>query len=285
MATLFPRTEVAGISLPRMIIGTNWVLGYSHTSPAADSLITGHHRSTAQIGALLDAYLAYGIDAIMGPNFDGESMLWRAVKEAEQRNGKRLVMIDTPILDIEDSAKARAETNSRIFTAAKSGAAFCLPHHTCVEKLVNKRAETVERLPDYLSMIRDAGIIPGLSAHMPELVQYADENGYDVETYIQIYNCAGFLMQIEIETIHKIIWDAKKPVMTIKAMAAGRVSPFVGLSFSFATLRDCDMVTLGAFTAEEVHEDVEIALAAIERRRPLMEGRGSPDKSGVLNDM
>ena len=31
---LFPRTEVAGISLSRMIIGTNWVLGWSHRSPA-----------------------------------------------------------------------------------------------------------------------------------------------------------------------------------------------------------------------------------------------------------
>jgi hypothetical protein len=70
--------------------------------------------------------------------------------------------------------------------------------------------------------------------------------------------------------------------MTIKAMAAGRVSPFVGLSFAYATLRDCDMVTLGAFTPREVHEDVEIALAAIERRRPMLEGRNSPDISGVL---
>ena len=70
--------------------------------------------------------------------------------------------------------------------------------------------------------------------------------------------------------------------MTIKAMAAGRVSPFVGLSFSYATLRDCDMVTLGAFTQQEVHEDVEIALAAIERRRPMLEGRSSPNKTAAL---
>ncbi|MDR0929569.1 MAG: hypothetical protein LBM74_07645, partial [Oscillospiraceae bacterium] len=58
--------------------------------------------------------------------------------------------------------------------------------------------------------------------------------------------------------------------------AAGRVSPYVGLSYSFATIRPCDMVTLGAHTPDEVHEDVEIALAAIERRFPDMEGRSSP---------
>ena len=125
-------------------------------------------------------------------------------------------------------------------------------------------------------------MIPGLSAHMPELVTYSDSNEYDVETYIQIYNCMGFLMQIEIEGIHSVIWNAKKPVMTIKSMAAGRCTPFVGLTFSYATLRPCDMVTLGAFTPDEVHEDVEIALAAIDRRRPLLGKRSSPVMTSIL---
>jgi len=41
-------------------------------------------------------------------------------------------------------------------------------------------------------------------------------------------------------------------------------------------------VTLGAHTPAEVHEDVEIARAAIERRRPDLEGRSSPHKSAAL---
>ena len=35
----FPRTMVGGISLPRLLIGTNWFLGYSHTSLAKDILM------------------------------------------------------------------------------------------------------------------------------------------------------------------------------------------------------------------------------------------------------
>ena len=35
----FPRTLVAGVSLSRMIIGTNWLLGWSHTGAAADAAI------------------------------------------------------------------------------------------------------------------------------------------------------------------------------------------------------------------------------------------------------
>jgi hypothetical protein len=70
-------------------------------------------------------------------------------------------------------------------------------------------------------------MIPGLSAHMPEVIVYSYLNEYDVQTYIQIFNCAGFLMQVEVEYIHKVIWGAKKPVMTIKPMAAGRLNLLV----------------------------------------------------------
>ena len=35
----FPRTIVGGISLPRLICGTNWLLGYSHTSSGQNNFI------------------------------------------------------------------------------------------------------------------------------------------------------------------------------------------------------------------------------------------------------
>ena len=176
----------------------------------------------------------------------------------------------------------RAEAEAVIKRSAALGSRFCLIHHTSAEQLVNKNKQTIERLPDYLSMIRDRGMIPGLSAHMPELVLYSDKNEYDVQTYIQIYNCMGFMMQVEIEAVNKIIHEAKKPVMTIKSMAAGRCSPFVGITFSYNTIRPCDMVTVGAMTADEVHEDVEIAMAALEHRRPDLEGRNSPNRTEIL---
>jgi hypothetical protein len=128
-------------------------------------------------------------------------------------------------------------------------------------------------------MIRDRDMLPGLSAHMPELIIYSDKNNYDVETYIQLYNCMGFLMQVEVEYIHRVIQNAKKPVMTIKAMAAGRVSPFVGLTFAWHTIRPQDMVTVGCLTPQEVEEDIEISLAALEGRSPNLEGRSSPNKT------
>lgn len=275
MTKLFPRTTVAGVSLSRMIIGTNWMLGWSHTGRAADRRITDRYRRPEDFVPMLEAFLEHGVDTLMGL-FTAKPVIYEAVELTKQKTGKNIIVIDTPILNVDDSAAARREAEATVRESARLGAAFCFPHHVSAEQLVNKSRGTMDRLGDYTAMIRDAGMIPGLSAHMPELIVYADQNGYDVETYIQIYNCMGFLMQVEVEAVAAIIHGAKKPVMTIKPMAAGRCTPYVGLNFSWNTLRPCDMVAVGCFSPDEVHEDVEISLAAIERRFPNLERRGSP---------
>ena len=282
----FPRTIVGGVSLSRMVIGSNWILGYSHTGPAADKAIVERHRDPRVTADLLKTYLSFGVDTFMAP-FSRDyafSPIMDAVHMAEDETGKGLILVDTPIINVDDNDTARRETEAVIAKGAELGATFSLLHHSSIEQLVNKNKGTMDRLPDYLKMVRDHGMHPGLSAHMPEVVHYADRNDYDVETYIQIYNCMGFLMQIEVEYVNKTIWAARRPVMTIKPMAAGRCSPFVGLNFSWATIRPCDMVTVGATDAREAAEDIEISLAALEGRQASLEGRNSPNKNtSVLN--
>lgn len=275
MADLFPRTEVGGISMPRMIIGTNWLLGWSHTGAAADAGIREKYKSPEDFYPVFHAYLENGVDAVMGPLSDHKLAL-EAVRYAEERDGKKFIIVDTPVLNVDDTASARAEAEAVIKKSAEAGSAFCLIHHTSVEQLVNKNKKAIPRLPDYLSMIRNAGLIPGLSAHMPECVLYSDANEYDVETYIQIFNCMGFMMQVEVENVARIIWNAKKPVMTIKPFAAGRCTPFVGFNFNWNVIRPCDMITVGAGSAAEALEDIELSRAVLERRQPNVAGRSSP---------
>lgn len=272
----FPRTEVEGLSLSRMIIGTNWILGWSHRSPAADRQIKHRFPGGSQVVPLLETFLNEGVDTIMGP-LQQEKVMQEAVNETMQAAGRELILIDTPIINVDDTEEGRREARATIHRSKQCGAKLCLIHHSSAEQLVNKNKHQILRLDDYTDMIRQEGMIPGLSAHMPELITYSDENGYDVQTYIQIYNCMGFLMQVEIETVAAIINGAKKPVMTIKPMAAGRCTPYVGLNFSWATIRDCDMVTVGCTHPDEAAEDIEISRAALERRLPDIERRASPN--------
>ena len=278
MEKAFPRTTAGGISLSRMIIGTNWLLGWSHTSPAADNLIRTRHQTREDMFPVLQTFLAHRIDTIMGP-ISEQPLMVEAIQYAQEKAGKKLILVDTPSLNVDNTPEARREAEAAVRRSAQIGASFCLIHHASAEQLVNKNKGILERLEDYTKMIRDAGLVPGLSAHMPELVVYSDQNGYDIETYIQLYNAAGFLMQVEIEQVAKIIHSAKKPVMIIKPMAAGRLTPFVGLNFVWNTIRDQDMVTVGCLSAQEAAEDIEISLAALERRFPELGKRSSPNAS------
>lgn len=273
----FPRTEVGGLSLSRFIIGTNWLAGYSHRGNASDCMIKEHHNSPETMLPMLDVFMENGIDTIMAP-FGLLPDIYEAVQRTSDKWGRKMIMVDTPVINVDDNADARREAEHTVRDAARRGSDICLIHHYSAEQLVNKNKREITRLDDYTKMIRDNGMIPGLSAHMPELVLYSDENGYDVETYIQIYNCMGFLMQVEVEAVNAVIRNAAKPVMTIKPMAAGRTTPFVGLNFSFATIRDCDMVTVGCFNRREAEEDIEIAFAALEGRSARLAKRNSPAK-------
>ena len=281
MREAFPRTTVGGMSLPRLIIGCNWISGFSHTSSASDRMIREAHDSPEAAARVFQRFMEQGVDAVLGL-FGVDKNLMRAVELAQERTGRKLIILDEPILNMDDSALARHEAETAIRQCAARGADFCLPLHSCVEQLVNKNRGTIDRLPDYLAMIRESGMRPGLSAHMPEIIQYSDQNGYDVDTYIQIYNCLGFLMQVEIESVAKIIHAARKPVITIKPCAAGRTTPFVGLNFAFNTIREKDMVCIGCLNELEAQEDVEFARAAIERRLPVFDTRSSPLKTDLI---
>ncbi len=130
-------------------------------------------------------------------------------------------------------------------------------------------------------MIRERGMTPGLT-HIPESVVYADESGLDVETYIQIFNSMGFLMQVEVDWVAHIIRHAKKPVITIKPMAAGQLRPFQALTFSWNAIRDCDMVTVGTIAPEEAQELVDLSLDILSRRPVELELQKTRSKSTIL---
>ena len=262
--TEFPRTQVGEVSLPRLIVGTNWFLGYSHTSLAKDTFIQDL-QTRERISAVLSVFLEYGIDAVMGPL---SQHLEDSLGEAEQRAGQRLIRIYTPAFDLGPDPRPGDHAEDVFDRCQELGAAFCMPHQSVTDALLDRRAGIIRDLDGYTQMIRERGMIPGLSTHMPETVVYADKANADVETYIQIYNAAGFLMQVEADWVMKIISEAKKPVMTIKPLAAGKLLPVVGLAFVWNTIREQDMVTIGTTTPDEAREVIEISLDLLQRRLP-----------------
>ena len=260
----FPRTNVGGISLPRLIIGTNWFLGYSHSSLAKDRFIT-IYQTRQKIADTLEVFLEHGIDTVMGPPSD---LLYEATQEAQDRTGRQLITILTPSFNILPGGPEELQPE-RVFDRCQAlGATFCLPHKMITDVLLDRMYNRIRDIDRYTSMIRERGMVPGLSTHCPETVVIADKSGADVETYLQIYNAIGFLMHLEVDWVMRIIQRAQKPVMTIKPLAAGRILPVVGLTHVWNTIRDQDMVTIGTTTPDEAREVIDISLDILDRRIP-----------------
>jgi hypothetical protein len=260
----FPRTTVAGVSLPRLIVGTNWFLGYSHTSLAKDRFIK-ELQTRDRIASILGVFLEHGIDAVMAPL---SQHLEDAIQEAETRAGRQMIRIFSPSFNLVPGGPPEDEPEAVLDQTQAMGATFCLPHQCVVDALLDRRDNVIRDWGKYAKMIRERGMIPGLSTHMPESVPIADKTDADVETYIQIYNAAGFLMQVETDWVMRIIHNAKRPVMTIKPLASGSLLPVVGLAFVWNTIRDQDMVTIGTTTPDEAREVIDISLDLLSRRFP-----------------
>ena len=274
----FPRTTIEDVSLSRLMIGTNWFMGYSHCSRAKD-LHINEHMTRGRIADVIEVFLAAGVDTLYGHSPDAK--LVDAIKDAEDRTGRKCQKIAIPTLNISGAPGADADTERILDEYAALDLVLCMPHQATTDALADRRTRSIRDGEKYMKMIRDRGMIPGLSTHMPEVPIYADETGLDVATYIQIYNAAGFLMQIEVDWVHRMIWQRKKPVITIKPLAAGRLHPLVGLAFSWATLRECDAIAIGTMTPDEAREVIDLSLSLLARRGSEVELQRTRSKASV----
>lgn len=282
LVSKFPRTIVGGVSLPRLICGSNWLFGFSHTSQAKDKLIKQLFDSPSKCADVIEVFARHGCNAFMSMPSDFAA---QAIDEAQQRTGVKVIWVATPSYPQDmpwghiDSWKASVEYSKKV------GATFCFPHQCITDVRLNRIWRCFDDgLVEHIKVVREFGLIPGLSSHAPEAVTCADNGGHDVESYIQPYNAAGFLCQVETDWVADIIRNAKKPVMTIKPLAAGRLLPPTGLAFVWNTIRDCDMVTIGTMSTYEAEEDIELSMAFLEKRHADVQLQFTRSKKALFRE-
>lgn len=287
--TGFPRTNVGGLSVSRLVIGTNWFLGYSHCTLAKDVFIKERFTDSNKIAEVLEVFFRAGVDTVIGP-FQGSIApdgvdLLGAIRKAEDRTGVEAIIISTPTFPISPDTPTAGfdldEVRRILDVEQKVGTKILMPHTITTDAMVDRCTREIRRIDTICEAIRERGMIPGLSTHLPEAIVYADETGLDVETYISIFNSAGFLMPLEVDWTARIISEAKKPVLTIKPLAAGQLRPLQGLTFSWNAIRDQDMVAVGTLTPKEAEEIIALSLDIIEKRRGKIELQETRSKASV----
>ena len=251
----FPTTLIEDLEISRLIVGTNWFLGFSHFSVAKSRWIK-EHMTIERIVEVMCVFARNGINAVM--SIQGPTMK-EAIHRVKEETGVEMHWICTP------GGEGVEDLMPGIEESAEMGASVCMPHQHWTDGNMIVNQKRIIGLEKVTERIRELGMIPGLSTHRPKTVVVCDSAGYDVATYIQMYNAIGFLCQVETDWIARIINQTRKPIMCIKPLAGGRILPPTGLSFVYDSIKPIDMVCIGTMSTYEAEDDIRIVRELLAR--------------------
>lgn len=251
-----PTTNIGGIQVSRLALGSNPFFGFSHKSPAQDAWMR-RYFTDERIYEVLLAAAELGVNLFVSGTQPRFAQLRRRL---EQETGFHIYWACTPAGNSLDEMKADIDR------VAALGAEICLPHTSWVEAQLRVGEREVAQGREALEYIRRSGMVPGFSTHRPEVLPICAERGYDAETFIMPLNVLGFLCPFEVEWQAHLIARCPKPVIVIKPLAAGRLTPAAGLPFVYERVKPIDTVAIGVLSPEELREDAALAADLMARR-------------------
>lgn len=223
---LLPTVKLGSHEVTRLILGGNPVYGYSHFNKLFSQTMTAWH-TPERVVELLKKCEAAGINTWQNSFADRTLQDVDRVRDAGVKFNWLLL------------GKGDWDTHPEHITeAAKRKPIGIAPHGALAERL--HRQNKLNTLTDILKRIRDAGVLVGLSAHNPAVIELAEEKGWDVDYYMC---CLYYLTrprdefqkllgpdlplgEIYLPTdppkMFKVIKAAKKPCLAYKVFAAGR---------------------------------------------------------------
>lgn len=275
---LLPTIPLGPHRVTRLIVGGNPIYGHSHFNRLLSRHMTDWH-TPARVQELLKRCEEAGINAWQ--NSYAPRTLDDLDRYREQGGRMHWLSLGKPDWD---------EHSERIDEAAKRRPIGIAPHGALAEKL--HRQQKLDVLKDLLKRIRQTGVLVGLSAHNPALIELADEQNWDVDYYMcclyyltrpreEFQTRLGDLPLGEIylptdpPRMFQAIQRTSKPCLAFKILAAGRriTTPNeIRLAFetAFANIKPTDAIIVGMYQqfSDQVGEN-----AAIVRQLLLNESR------------
>jgi hypothetical protein len=224
--TTLPTIKLGTHSVTRLIIGGNPVYGYSHFNKLLSQHMTEWH-TPERVVALMKRCEQAGINTWQ--NSYAERTLKDLERYRDQGGKMNWLCLGKPDWD---------QHPDHVEDAAKHKPIGIAPHGALAEKL--HRQKKLDVLTDLLKRIRDTGVLVGLSAHNPAVIELAEEKGWKVDYYM----CCLYYLTRPRDEFQKILGDdlplgeiylpsdparmfkvvkaAKKPCLVYKVLAAGR---------------------------------------------------------------
>ena len=266
---LLPTIKLGQHTASRLIIGGNPIYGYSHFNRILSQYQTLWHTPERVIELVRHAE-AHGINTWQ--NSYAERTLSDLEKYRSAGGTMHWLCLGKPDWDQNPQA---------IEDAAKHKPIGIAPHGALGERL--HRQNKLSVLTDLLKRIRDNGVLVGLSAHDPTLVELSEEKGWDVDYYMcclyyltrpreEFANLLGGELPVgeiylasDPPRMFKRIQAARKPCLVYKVLAAGRKVENPAqirqcFETAFANVKPTDAVIVGMYQqlSDQVAENAQI---------------------------
>lgn len=254
----FPTIKIEDVEIPKLLIGTNAVLGWSHTSRGRDEWIR-RTFTVDRIAEVLAAAVEMGVTGVMSPVYP---KLHDAIRKTEEITGQKMTFVSTTLGNIEDTAKQVKELKD-------VGSPICCLHGGWTDRWQVKDGK-LPGLDECLKKIRDAGLIPGAASHNGEKLKLMDEGDYDISVFVVPVNKSGFHMNPSKEIVLDAVNNCSKPVIAIKPLASGRfdencIKEWLKWTFD---VKGVSAMAIGFMSPEEAREDIEAMKEILQSSNP-----------------
>ncbi len=262
--------QIGSASVGRFIVGHNPLCGNSHVSLALNAEME-EYFTTQNVLKLYQQAERLGVKTFM-IRADYRMLEW--VEQYRRAGGTMNFVAQT--------ASEMHDVFANIRVAAAAGASAIYHHGTQTDKFW--REGRIEECLDYLKCMRDAGVAVGLGTHQPEIIDHAQQHGWDVDFYMaSFYNLSRAPRESMLVTgraqyeqeqylpedrqaMCRTILAVDKPVLAFKILAAGRhcaTQPEVRRAFrqAYAHIKPTDAVVVGLFPkyADQLTTDLSYA--------------------------
>ena len=260
--------------ISRLIVGGNPVSGTSHWTPELSQEMVDYFHS-GNVKAMLRNCEGMGVNTWQSR---GDPHIARLLHEYRREGGK-IQWIAQTASEITDLGR---NLGRNIMPEKPIG----IYHHgsRTDQAWANGKIDTVR---DALQRIRDTGVVVGLGTHIPEVIDYAESKGWDLDFYMTcLYNLSRSEEQKrrlrDAAPSEELFWDpdrvemlkrvrqTTKQCLVFKVYGASRLcgsrqQMFDALKLVFASAKPQDAIVVGMFPkyADQIAQNCQLTMEAI----------------------
>ncbi|MCK5380125.1 MAG: hypothetical protein KAJ81_01565 [Candidatus Latescibacteria bacterium] len=253
--TMLPTVDFFGKKVTRLICGGNPLSGYSHVSEALDREMIEYY-TMPKLQDLLDECQAHGINTFQSR---GDRHQMRMVLEHQLNGGK--------VQWIAQTASEFGDIGGNVAEIARYNPIAIYHHGTHTDN--SWHTGEIDAVHDIVKAIHDQGLPAGIGTHIPEVIEYIEEKGWETDFYMAcFYNLARQYKSApatdrdayardkfpkdDPARMTGVMRQVNKPCIGFKLMAASRNCDTPrdvreAFRYAFENIKPSDMVDVGMF--------------------------------------